>query len=139
MSIPEEAGELPVIKSQIPKESAQLPQHDEDPESSPFLISFARYKSSECGINDIDQKRSRKALKLIRDIGTTIHAESDFKNFKLKNVSPNGDYKRLYRSLPPDVEVRELFIDSDKGRIFFFTIQRILFLLCITDAHYNTH
>ena len=102
-----------------------------------FLISFAKYSDKECGINEIDNKRARKALKLLRDIGTSIRSEIDFQNFKHKPISPSGDYKKLYRGLPFDIEIKELFIDTDKGRIFYFTVQRILYLICVTDAHYN--
>ena len=56
MSIPENAGVLPDSKSLIPLEIPQLPQQQDDPESSPFLISFGKYKIKECGIDNIDKK-----------------------------------------------------------------------------------
>lgn len=139
MSIPEEVGKLVSKDSLIPEIGTQLPQQDDDPESSPFLISMARYNEKECGIDNIEQKRARKALKLIREIGVNTYSESDLKKLKLKPVHPIGDYKKLYRGLPLDIEVKELFIDSDKGRIFFFVLQKIFYLISITDSHYNTH
>lgn len=139
MSIPEEASKLPKKDSLIPEDSAELPQLEDDPESSPFLISFAKYNEKECGIDNMDKKRARKALKLIRKVGLNIYSETDLKDFELKSISPSGDYKKLYKGLPWDIEIKEIFIDSDKGRIFFFTLQRIFYLISITDCHYNTH
>ncbi|MFA5932008.1 MAG: hypothetical protein WC793_01360 [Candidatus Paceibacterota bacterium] len=139
MSIPEEASKLAVSDSLIPENITQLPQREDDPESSPFMISLARYNEKECGIDNIDKKRAVKALKLIREIGVNTYSESDLRSLKLKPVYPNGDYKKLYKGLPLDIEIKELFIDSDKGRIFFFTLQKIFYLISITDSHYNTH
>ncbi len=135
--------DIPPIKgsesSILPGDVAEIPQKVEAPELEPFLISFANYSKCECGIDNIDQKRARKALKLLRDVGVGIRSEADFEGFKIKPISAKGDYKKLYKGLPWDIEIKELFIDSDKGRIFYFTVQRILYLVSITDAHYNTH
>jgi len=139
MSIPEEASNLLDNESLIPEEIPQISQSQDDPESSPFLISFGKYKTRECGIDNIDKKRALKALRLMKEIGTSLCCENDLKNFKTKPIDDKGDYSVLYNGLHPDAEVKELFIDSDKGRIFFFILQRIFYIISITDAHYNTH
>lgn len=139
MSIPEDASKLPNSESLIPEGIPQLPQQEDDPESSPFLISFGKYKAKECGIDNIDKKRALKALRLIKEIGTSLCCENDLKNFKTKSIDDKNNYSVLYNGLHPDAEVKELFIDSDKGRIFFFILKRIFYIISITDAHYNTH
>ncbi len=138
MSIPEGASELPLNDSVIPEQIAQLSQQEDDPESSPFLISFAKYNEKECGIDNLEKKRALKALRLIKKVGCGIFEDTDLGNFKSSSIIPKGDYLKLYKGLHDDVEVRELFIDTDKGRIFFYTLKRIFYLVSVTDAHYNT-
>ena len=129
----------------IPEAVAERPQIEEAPESRPLLISFARYNEKECDLNNgIDNKRARKALQIIRDIGVNIFNPTEFKKklptLQVCPVDNCGDYRKLYRHLAdlPDVEIHEAKIDRDKGRLFFFIVERIFHVVAICDSHYET-
>ena len=142
MDIPTANEGVPVTP--IPPNVAEVPQPEEAPEARPLLISFERYNSGECQLNGMDNKRARKALQIVRDVGVNIRTESDFKTLlpKLEVVSVNnsGDYRKLYKGLVdlPDVEIKEAKIDRDKGRLFFFLVNRIFHIVAIRDSHYET-
>ena len=90
----------------------------------------------------MDNKIARKALQVLRDIGVNIKTETDFKDhlpkLKVVPIENNGHYKGLYKGLIdlPDVEVKEAKIDRDKGRLFFFLIERIFHVVAIRESHY---
>lgn len=129
-------------ESQIPESSAVLDQSKEAPESSLTVLSFARYSKSQCQIDEMNNKEAKKSLKTIRDIGVSIRTETDFKTklpkLRIERVLPNGDYSKLYKALPPDIEVKEAKIDSDKCRLFFYMVDQMLFVLAIRKDHLNT-
>ncbi len=63
----------------IPATASELPQTEDDPEAHPFLLSFERYNSSECQIQEMDGKRAKKALRAVRDVGMLVKTLADFK------------------------------------------------------------
>lgn len=142
MEIPK--PELVDESGQIPPESAELPQSDIEPELRPFLISFQRYSDKECQVDTMDTKVARKALKVVRDIGINIRNEDDFKSrlpkLTVAPVGDFGDYRALFKGLRdlPDVEMKEIKIERDKGRLFFFVIDKIFHVVAIRDSHYET-
>ena len=142
MTIPKPEGELP--DDSIPARVAELPQPEEAPEAKPLLISFERYNSTECELDGMDNKRARKALQLVRDVGVNIKAEDDFKRLLPKlevcSIANSGDYRGLYKGLAdlPDAEIKEAKIDRDKGRLFFFVVGRVFHILAMRESHYET-
>ena len=130
--------------SPIPPTATELPQPEEAPESKPILISFERYNDRECQLNGMDNKIARKALQVLRDIGVNIKTETDFKDhlprLKVVPIENSGHYRGLYKGLMdlPDVEIEEAKIDRDKGRLFFFLIERIFHVVAIRESHYET-
>lgn len=131
-----------ILDSPIPPTATELPQPEEAPESKPILISFERYNDRECQLDGMDNKIARKALQVLRDIGVNIKTETDFKDhlpkLKVVPIENHGHYKGLYKGLIdlPDVEVKEAKIDRDKGRLFFFLIERIFHIVAIRGSHY---
>ncbi len=142
MTIPAPATELP--SNPIPFSVVEIPQPIEDPESKPLLISFEKYNCKECGLDSMDNKRARKALQIVRDVGIYVKTEDDFKKklpkLEVIPIGNTGDYRKLYKGLAdvPDVEIKEVKVDRDKGRLFFFLIDRIFHVVSITDSHYET-
>ena len=142
MTIPKPESKPP--EDSIPATAAELPQPEEAPEGKSFLISFERYNSSECELDGMDNKRARKALQIVRDVGVNIKAEEDFKRLLPKldvcSINNSGDYRGLYKGLVdlPDAEIKEAKIDRDKGRLFFFVVGRIFHVIAMRDSHYET-
>ena len=143
MGIPE--PKILVEAGQIPPESAELPPFLSEPELKPFLISFEKYSQKECEVDDLDNKLAKKALKAIRDVGTNIRKESDFSvhlpKLIVKSVLDQGDYRVLFRGIRdslPDIEMKELKIENDSGRLFFYVVDRIFHIVAIRKNHYDT-
>lgn len=142
MGIPEQ--ELPEQSGQIPLKSAELPQSTAEPELRPYLISFEKYNSKECEVST-DNKISRKALETLRDVGVNIRDEGDFAmRLPRMNISPvfdQGDYRALFRGLRdniPDLEMKEIKIERDSGRLFFYVINKVFYVVAIRKSHYDT-
>jgi hypothetical protein len=144
MTIPD-PNVRPLEQEVIPEAVAERPQIEEAPETRPLLISFARYNEKECDLDKgIDSKRARKALQILRDVGVNIFNPIEFKNklpkLQVVPINNSGDYRKLYSNLAdlPDVEIQEAKIDRDKGRLFFFIVERIFHVVAVKDSHYET-
>ena len=142
MTIPNLSEKIP--DSPIPPTATELPQLEEAPESKPLLISFERYNTKECQVNEMDSKVARKALKALRDIGMNIRTDADFKKhlpkLEIVPINNSGDYRGLYKGLIdlPDVEIKEAKIERKEGRLFFFLVERIFHVIAIRNSHYET-
>jgi hypothetical protein len=142
MTIPDISEIIP--DSPIPATVTERPQPEEAPESKPILISFERYNPKECQLDGMENKMARKALQVLRDIGVNIKTESDFgkclPKLEIAPIENSGYYRGLYKGLLdlPDVEIKEAKVDRDKGRLFFFLIERIFHVIAIRKDHYQT-
>ncbi len=133
----------PIQSGEIPLDSAELPQDDVEPELIPYLISFQRYNRKECKIEEMEAKSARKAFKVVRDIGMKVRTEADFKvhfpKLVIAPVEDIGAYRDLFRGLRDslDIEMKELKFETDKGRLFFFVIDKIFHVVAVRDSHYE--
>jgi len=139
--IPSEVVQVVDNKGEIPKKVAELEQDTEAPEARPYFISFAKYNDKLCEIDYLPKGKDRKALKILKEIGTKIFTKADFQRNKIRNeaVAYTGDYKKLYNKFDEGIEIRELFL-SETARIFYFDIEpdRVLYVVAITQNHYET-
>lgn len=130
----------------IPSIAAVLPQTEEAPEIQPLLMSFENYSGKECHIDSMDNKRARKALQVLRDMGVNIHSDLQFAQklpkLEVKPIRDEGAYRALYKSIrhvtSPEVQLQEAKADADKCRIFFFIIKNVMYLVAISDSHIET-
>jgi hypothetical protein len=143
MGIPE--PELPVESGEIPFRSAEMPQTAIEPELKPYRISFERYNEKECEVEQLDNKLARKTLEAVRNIGINVKEDSDFgaklPKLEIKSIRDDGDYRVLFRGIRdelPDIEMREVKIEKDSGRLFFYVIDRIFHIIAIRKNHYDT-
>jgi len=124
--------------SQIAQE---LPQETEAPEAIPYVISFSKYNEKLCEISELRKNKGKKAISVLKEIGTKVFSKADFQkhNIKTDGIANAGEYKKLYNGLSPDVEVREISL-QDTGRIFYFDIEpeRILYVVAIRENHFET-
>lgn len=136
MTIPE--PELP--KQSIPGKMAEVADEDE-PESHPFLISFAKYNVGLCEIDRLEKNKLKKALDTMKLIGSQVYDVKDFqrKNIDMIPVRGEGDYRRLYSKLSPDIELREIKLQQN-ARIFYFIHEprKTMFIVAVTNNHYET-
>lgn len=126
---------------ELPQAVAEFPQDTEAPEAIPYVISFARYNNKLCEISALGKNKGNKALAILKEIGTKVFSRSDFdkNNIRTDGIVNSGEYTKLYSGLGPDIEVRELFLQST-GRIFYFDIEpkRTLYVVAIRENHFET-
>ena len=127
--------------NELPVEVIALPQDLEDVETKPYLISFENYNERECQIKDMLKNQPKKALEIFKLIGTKILAESDFSKFGItsKPIRNEGEYLKLWKGLSPDVEIKELIVQSE-SRIFYHVIEAVkkFYVVAITATHFET-
>ncbi|AKM84482.1 MAG: hypothetical protein VE98_C0001G0023 [candidate division Kazan bacterium GW2011_GWA1_50_15] len=133
---PSEEGGIEITQS-----VAELPEESEAPEASPYLISFAKYNERECQIADLQGNMGKKALLILKAIGTKIKCIADFAthNVERRPIRREGDYLKLYRGLSDDIDLHEANLQST-GRIFYFDVEpdRLLYVVAITNRHFET-
>lgn len=139
--------ELPIgivdtgYEGKIPQEAAELPQELYIEEDRPYVISFEKYNDDLCEINLLTSNKGRKAVETLKNIGTKIFAVADFKKHSIDRlpVSYSGEYKKLFRDLGEDVEIKEVKLQQD-ARIFYFDIEpkKTLYVIAITENHFET-
>lgn len=138
--IPVGVAELPQ-EGELPEKVAELPQDSDAPEGSPYVISFAKYNNRMCEINDLTGNKGKKAISILKEIGTKVFTKADFARNSIKNevVKYAGEYKKLFSGLAEDIELRELFL-QDTGRIFYFDLEpeRTMFVVAIRENHLET-
>jgi hypothetical protein len=127
--------------SEIPKVVAELPQDTEAPEAIPYVISFARYNESMCEISELSSNKARKAIETLKIVGTKIRSEADFQRYYVDRIPirREGEYKKLYRGLRDDIDLKEIKLQQD-ARIFYFDIEpeRIFYVVAIRQNHLET-
>lgn len=122
-------------------EITTMSQDQDMPEGRPYVISFAQYKDKLCEISFLQKSNAKKALNVLKNIGTKVCSKTDFNknNLKIKKIINNGEYKRLYNSLSPDTEISEITL-SDTSRIFYYDIEseKTLYIIAIKENHFET-
>lgn len=141
LEIPKEVADLPIDDGLIPQQVAEILEENDSQAPGYYLISFANYNKKICEINLLNSNKARKAIELFKDIGTKICCEKDFQKYSIDRlpVYNSGDYKKLYRGLSADIELKEIKLQED-ARIFYFDIeaQRTLYIVAITQNHFET-
>ncbi len=124
----------------IPQSAAELPEGVEG-EVVPYIISFAKYNDDLCEIEGLGKNKGKKALSILRDIGTKVYTRADFKRNNITNdpVANAGEYKKIFSGLPTETELRELRLQGT-GRIFYFDIEsdRTMFVVAVRENHFET-
>ncbi len=139
--IPKPATEPSDEQNKLSQIAQELPQETEAPEAIPYVISFAKYNEKLCEISELSKNKGKKALSILKEIGTKVFARADFQrhNIRTDGIANSGEYKKLYSKIAPDIEIRELFL-QDTGRIFYFDIEpeRTLYVVAIRENHFET-
>jgi hypothetical protein len=127
--------------SEIPQRVAEIPQEGEEPEATPYLISFVNYKDKLCEIPLLDRGKAQKALEALKTIGTKIYSEKDYQRvpFAKRYIANAGDYAKLYSGLPEDTDIFEHKL-SQTACVFFYDIEskRTCYIVTITQNHLET-
>lgn len=139
--IPKKVAQPAEESSELPQAVAEMPQETEAPEAFPYLLSFARHNESMCEISELNSNKARKAVETFKTIGTKIRSEADFQRHYVDRipVRREGEYKKLYRGLGDDIDLKEIKLQQD-ARIFYFDIEdkRTFYVVAITQNHLET-
>jgi len=121
---------IPDRVSNVPKES--------DPEVECYHLSFQFYNESTCEISHLVKNNARRALLNIKTIGRCYDISSlKSNNIDITPVQNAGAYKKLFRGLTDDVEMREHEVQGT-SRIFYFISDKMFYLIAITNSHLET-
>lgn len=141
IEIPENVAQPIEERGELPQAVAEMPQEQEVPEASFYVISFAKYNENMCEISMLNSNKARKAILTFKAIGTKISSEADFSKYNIDRlpVHCSGDYKKLYRGLEEDIDLKEIKLQED-ARIFYFDIEskRTFYVVAITQNHLET-
>jgi len=139
--IPESAIKPSEKIDELSQVAQKLPQETEAPEAIPYMISFAKYNGRMCEISELSKNKAKKALGVFKTIGTKICSEADYRKCCIGRIPVRygGEYKKLYRGLPEDVELKETKLQDD-ARIFYFDIEpeRKFYVVAIRENHLET-
>ena len=139
-NLPTEVTEI-VYDGKIPQEVAEIPQDLSSPEERPYVISFAKYNDDLCEISLLGGNKGRKAVETLKDIGTKVFDVTDFQRHSIDRipVSYAGEYKKLFKGLSADVEIKEAKLQQN-ARIFYFDIEpeKTLYVVAIKENHFET-
>ena len=139
--IPKSATEPSGEINKLSQVAQELPRDTEAPEAIPYVISFVKYNEGMCEIADLDSNKARKAIQTFKLIGTKIRSEADFSKNHLDRIPVycEGEYKKLYRGLSDDIELKEIKLQQT-ARIFYFDIEpeRTFYVVAITQSHLET-
>ncbi|MDP3794607.1 MAG: hypothetical protein Q8R13_01615 [bacterium] len=139
--IPKPVTEPSDEEGKLSQFAQELPQETEAPEAIPYIISFVKYNNKLCEISALGKNKGNKALSILKEIGMKVFSRADFQrhNIRTDGIANSGEYGKLYSGLGPDIEVRELFLQST-GRIFYFDIEPegMLYIVAIRENHFET-
>jgi hypothetical protein len=139
--IPKKVVNSDIEEKELPQEVAELSQELESPESNPYLISFAKYNDKMCELSLINNNKAKKAIETLKIIGTKIRSKTDFQRYSIDRIPVRfeGEYKKLFKGLQDDVELKEIKLQQ-KARLFYFDIEpdRIMYVVAIRDNHLET-
>lgn|SRR3989338_6646719 len=125
----------------IPNSVAELSVESEAPEIYPYVISFAKYNHKMCQLSDLSGNKPRKAIEVLKKIGTKVCCQADFQTENIDRIPirREGAYKQLYNRLNDDIDLKEIKLQQD-ARIFYFDIEseRTLYIVAITENHLET-
>jgi len=136
-----------IPKISIPKKTKRIPIEVaenigiEDIEAENFLFSFKFYNNRLCQLSDLESAKLRKILKFLKVVGK-LHSRSEFSgnNINIKPVKYVGEYKKLYKGLSQDIDIREYKIGRSQA-IFFWILssikQNIIYLICLRNRHFE--
>lgn len=128
-----------------PVTSVQVKSSSVEPEAVPYSISFARYNKGECQIDGMSKDNAQATLKVLRDVGVYFTNDDSFQKSRadteVKFVIDDGEYTDLFKGCREE-EIREIKLAKpDKSidvRVFFFTIERMFYVIAARATHYDT-
>jgi len=127
--------------SELPQDVAEMPQEIEAPEANPYLISFAKYNEKMCEISQLNNNKAKRFIETIKTIGTKVRSTTDYQRHSVGRIPVRyeGEYKKLFRGLEDDIELKEIKLQG-KARVFYFDIEpeRIFYVVAVTNNHLET-
>lgn len=138
IDIPKKVTQPAEDSSEMPRAVAEMPQELKAPEAIPYVISFAKYNERICEILELSSNKARKAIGIFKIVGTKIRSEADFLRHSIDRIPVyrKGEYKKLYRGLGKDINLKEIKLQQ-AARIFYFDIESksTFYVVAVTQRH----
>lgn len=139
--IPRKVTETESVESELPQSVAEMPQEVEAPEANPYVISFAKYNDKMCELAQLGNNKAKRVIENMKTIGTKIRSTADYQRHNVDRIPVRceGEYKRLFKGLEDDIELKEIKLQQS-ARVFYFDIEpeRTFYVVAITDNHLET-
>lgn len=107
-------------------------------DSDTIQISYKKYNDKLCGVEELVRKHAIKSLKRLREVGKLTDPTGVSKILSHVPIERRGDYLALYKGIDNETTVYEDKLSKKIGRIFYFLVGRIFFVVCIRDPHLDT-
>jgi hypothetical protein len=129
---------IPLTVSTVNRESIPNQASSLKTEERHYFLSFKFYNEKMCEVDLLEKNRPKECIKILKRISQTTIGNLKEKNIDKIPIENRGEYKKLYSSLPNEVEVFEHKIQGD-ARLFYFTAASDFFVLAITNSHLETN
>jgi hypothetical protein len=140
-SLPKKVAQFSEHEDKLPQAIAEMPQEQEEPETVPYVISFLKYNHKMSEIGNLGRNKGKKAIKILKDIGTKICCKADYQRCKIDRipVRNEGEYKKLYNKLGEDIEIKEIKLQG-RARIFYYDVEseKKFYVVSIRENHLET-
>lgn len=132
--------QIPIDSSLIPASVAISPLFNELREyltSENYKLIFASYNYDQCELHRLtNTSKSRALIQLFNRITKTNKSNMPTSGIIRNNVRNSGQYCSLFKTIPPDTELKEADF-AGEGRVFFYLVQNYFCIVAIQVQHKN--
>lgn len=106
----------------------------EEPADKSFALLFDNYNFSECELDILDRVKAKSLIKKFQNITKTNRRTLPTSGIVRDNVEYSGEYKKLFKNLPPDIELKESGL-SGTARLIFYMIEEKFYIVSVLVNH----
>lgn len=103
-----------------------------------FRLIFASYNSNQCEIHLLNREnRVKPLIEMFKKITTLNPSNIGSSGIVRDNVKNDGHYKPLFKTVPGDVELKEVSF-AGTGRLYFYLFKNYFCVVSVQANHRNT-
>lgn len=110
--------------------------HSVIPSAKGYVISFEKYKSKKCELENLEKGSYKKALKWMKDVAIAESLDDIYSLGKGDRVKDAQNYAFLYDNMDEDVDIREYKL-CGTNRIFYYIddANKVINCLLFKNSH----
>ncbi len=109
----------------------------EDFDNKKIVFNFENYNQGDCEIYNLQKQDAKKLTNRLQNMSSVLAKHIltfQTSGFVCKTVENAKSYSSLFSTLPPDVELLEVYY-SDKGRLFGYMVNNIFSVVAVLIKH----